>query len=75
MVVHNAAMRIEEAVSVVGSKAELQRQLKLRSQSTISNWERQGKELLPELYARRLDGFRRAGKRLRFDPKAYGLDG
>jgi hypothetical protein len=66
-------MRIDEAVSVVGSKAELQRQLGLKSQSSISNWEREGKQLLPELYARRLDGYRKGRKRLRFDPKAYGL--
>jgi hypothetical protein len=67
-------MLIVEAVSVVGSKAELQRTLKLRSQSTISNWERNGKKLMPELYARRLDGYRKGNRRLRFDPKAYGLD-
>lgn len=66
-------MRIDEAVSVIGSKAELQRQLGLKSQSSISNWEREGRELLPELYARRLDGFRNGRRRLRFDPKAYGL--
>lgn len=71
---HNGDMRIDEAVSVIGSKAALQRQLGLRSQSTISNWERLGKELLPELYARRLDGFRKGRRRLRFDPRAYGLD-
>jgi hypothetical protein len=67
-------MLIADAVAVVGSKAELQRQLGLQSQSSISNWEREGKELLPELYARRLDGFRKGNRRLRFDPKAYGLN-
>lgn len=67
-------MRIAEVVSIIGSKAELQRQLGLKSQSSISNWEREGKELLPELYARRLDGKRYGRKTLRFDPKAYGLD-
>jgi hypothetical protein len=66
-------MRIEDAIEVVGSKAELQRQLRLKSQSSISNWERAGKELLPELYARRLDGYRNGRRRLKFDPKAYGL--
>lgn len=59
---------------MVGSKAALQRQLGLKSQSSISNWEREGRELLPELYARRLDGFRNGRRRLRFDPRAYGLD-
>lgn len=67
-------MRIDLAVEVLGSKAALKRELNLRSQSTISNWERNGKTLLPELYARRLNGLKRGRRTLKFDPKAYGLD-
>lgn len=71
---HNGDMRIEDAVAAAPSRKVLTTDMGLKSQSVISNWEREGKELIPELYARRLNGKRYGRRVLRFDPKAYGLD-
>lgn len=65
-------MRIDDAKDYFGSDAELTRQMGLKRQSAIGNWRRQGRELLPELYARRLH--EKTGGALKFDPKLYGLN-
>lgn len=66
-------MKVEELTLLVGSEAALARYLKV-SRQAVWNWKARNGGLLPELYARRLDGTRLGKRVLRFDPKAYGLD-
>lgn len=68
-------MKIEDAERYFEHQGELARQMGLNSQSAIGNWKRQGRTLIPELYARRLaektKGRQRNGVVLRFSRSAY----
>lgn len=64
-------MKINDAKNYFGTDAELARQCGFKRQSAIGNWRRAGKQMVPELYARRLH--EKTGGELRFDPAAYGL--
>lgn len=62
-------MTIDEASEHFGSDAELARQLGFRWPSTVCNWRRAGKRLIPELYARQLHEKTRG--KLKFDRELY----
>jgi hypothetical protein len=64
-------MEIDEAVAYFRSAVKLSRELGLRSSGAISNWRIRNGGKVPELYARKLHDMTRG--KLRFDPKAYGL--
>lgn len=68
-------MKVEEAIELVGngSGAALAKKLHVTRQA-VWNWKNSDDGMLPELYARRLDGVRVGRRVLRFDPQAYGLD-
>lgn len=72
-----AVMTIDDASAYFGSDAELSRQLGFPYQSTVSEWRRAGKLLVPELYARRLaemtKGRTKNGIVLKFDQSAYRI--
>lgn len=71
--VQSARMKVTTAIDVLGSGSEVARRASVTRQA-VSNWKADG-DLVPELYARRLNGQRGRNKRvLRFDPKIYGLD-
>jgi hypothetical protein len=65
-------MKLNETIELFKGGSSLARQLKVTRQA-VTNWKAKG-DLIPELYARRLDGTRVGKRVLRFDPKAYGLD-
>lgn len=71
-------MRATEAITVLGSAAEVGRRASSKFQQVtrqhVWNWKENG-DLVPEVYARRLDGTRGRNNRvLKFDPRTYGLD-
>lgn len=72
--VHSVRMRATYAIEVLGSGSEVARRARTTRQA-VWNWKENG-DLVPELYARRLDGTRgRKNRVLKFDPQTYGLDG
>jgi hypothetical protein len=68
-------MRIKKAVKHYGSAAALARELGL-THSVVYNWLDRSEDpdaaVVPELWARRLHD--KTGGKLKFDPRAYGLN-
>lgn len=72
--VQSALMRATYAIEVLGSGSAVARRAGVTRQA-VWNW-KENDDLIPELYARRLDGTRGRNNRvLKFDPRTYGLDG